>query len=275
MIHTPQTPGWMLSRPIDQPFSINYDSRQAAGLVALWTCFNQRGVEALRDPVGTYDMTPFNTPTISNDFEMGPVVEFTVGNSEYLELDRAAVTGTPLTITCWFNSFSVTIAQSLVQIGDKDAAADLYALSLRGNAGGDPVTGVRIAGGGPSLCNTTTGYLANTWHHAAMVCWNDTDCDTYIDGGSKGTEAAARAPAAWDRTSIGRSGDSTPGNYFSGRIAEVRVYNRAMTDAEVWQLYAPETRWELYRPAVWFMGAAVTAVRIPRPPAAYNTLAIY
>ena len=35
-------------------------------------------------------------------------------------------------------------------------------------------------------------------------------------------------------------------SWFTGQIAEVRVYNRALTDNEVWELYAPQTRWDLY-----------------------------
>lgn len=35
---------------------------------------------------------------------------------------------------------------------------------------------------------------------------------------------------------------------FYGEVADVRVYNRALSADEVWQLWAPETRWELYQP---------------------------
>ena len=276
MIHTPNTPGWTLSRPIDQPFTINYDSPQAAGLVALWTCFNQRGVPGLRDSIGEYDMAAVNTPPIVNDFEMGPVVSFLAANTEYLEIDLPVVTATPLTIACWFYSTSVAIAQALVQICELGQPDELYALTARGDAGGDPVTLVRIAGAGPNFCDTTTSYVADKWQHAAAVCWDDSACDVYLDGGGKGSVGVARAPGAWDRTSIARAGDSTPGSYMSGRIAEARIYDRPLTEMEVWQLYAPETRWELYSPVAWFIGGrAPDLARIPRPPAAYNTLAIY
>jgi len=43
-----------------------------------------------------------------------------------------------------------------------------------------------------------------------------------------------------------------------GYIGDVRLYNRALTAAEVWQLYDPATRWELYAPLRkwWAIGAA-------------------
>ena len=31
-------------------------------------------------------------------------------------------------------------------------------------------------------------------------------------------------------------------------MADVRAWNRALTAAEVWQLYDPRTRWDLYYP---------------------------
>jgi len=37
---------------------------------------------------------------------------------------------------------------------------------------------------------------------------------------------------------------------WDGLIGDVRVYNRALTPAEVWQLYDPATRWELYKPVM-------------------------
>ena len=46
---------------------------------------------------------------------------------------------------------------------------------------------------------------------------------------------------------IGRRGY---GNSFYGLLSDVRIYNRALSAAEVWQQWAPQTRWELYRPLV-------------------------
>ncbi|HUW32512.1 MAG TPA: hypothetical protein VM223_12950, partial [Planctomycetota bacterium] len=63
---------------------------------------------------------------------------------------------------------------------------------------------------------------------------------------------------------------------WGGRLGEVRFYNCAKTDAEIWQMYDPPTRWELYRPVVpLWTGKSPIAARIPKPPAAYNNLAIY
>jgi len=41
---------------------------------------------------------------------------------------------------------------------------------------------------------------------------------------------------------------------------ELRVYDRALSDAEVWSLYDPQTRWDLYwqRRRTFFLPAAAT-----------------
>ena len=118
-------------------------------------------------------------------------------------------------------------------ICDKDVANEYYALIVRGSAGGDPVTLARVAGAATDLCDTTSGYSANAWHHACGVVRTNQDVSVYIDGGSKGNSIANRSPANLDRTCIGYSGDSAPGDYMSGRIAEVAAWNVALTDDEV------------------------------------------
>jgi len=45
------------------------------------------------------------------------------------------------------------------------------------------------------------------------------------------------------------------------RIYDFRVYNRALTTSEIYAMYSPATRWELYRrPDRVFKSAAVAAV---------------
>ena len=39
-------------------------------------------------------------------------------------------------------------------------------------------------------------------------------------------------------------------NYFTGKIGDVRIYNRALSPAEIWAMYDPATRWELYAPVM-------------------------
>ncbi len=158
---------------------------------------------------------------------------FTVGSSEYLELDSAPVIAAPFTMSCFFNSDDITITQILLSVVDKDVDDNFWGLAASGVLGGDPITMNTSTGAGNVSAATSAGFSANTWHHACGVEASATDRRVFIDGGSKGTNATSRSPANADRVSIGRIGDSTPAFYTSGRIAEVAIWNVALSDAEV------------------------------------------
>ncbi len=51
---------------------------------------------------------------------------------------------------------------------------------------------------------------------------------------------------------------------WTGYIADVRIYNRALSADEVWQLYDPATRWELYQPErkLWAGGSSTPSATI-------------
>lgn len=157
---------------------------------------------------------------------------FDDAQTEYLEIDSAVVTACPFTMACWFNSDNTSLAQGIMWIGDKDETNVWIALVARGNFGGDPIALQRFIAGS-TVASTTTGYSANTWHHACGVLRANDDVSVFIDGGSEGTDNINKVPAGFDRTAIGGLRDDSPGTYFSGLVAEAAFWNIALTDAEV------------------------------------------
>jgi hypothetical protein len=157
---------------------------------------------------------------------------FARASSQYLEIDQAVVSATPLTMACWAYSVDAGNRQFLMWIGDKDDAQRWYSISMDGNQAGDPVRLQRRNGSDVNV-DSTSGYSTSTWHHVAGVFTADNDVAILLDGGSKGTDATSVAPNSWDRTSIARAGDSSPGAYLDGRVAEAAVWDAALTDAEV------------------------------------------
>ena len=167
--------------------------------------------------------------------------------SEYAEVDNSPISGFPWTMACWFRSDDLTIDQVLMWLGDKDVADQYVFLGAAGTFAGDTVIALTDAGG-ISSAETSTGYSADTWHLATGVWVSSTDRRAYIDGGSKGTNTTSRVLSnASDRVSIGRAGDSTPGNYMSGRIAEAAIWDVALTDTEIARLLRQPFRY--VRPA--------------------------
>lgn len=157
---------------------------------------------------------------------------FDNASTEYLQVESAPVSGTPMSFGCWFNSDDITNWQGLMWIGDKDQSQNYYLLQAAGNTGGDPVALWRRVTT-TDLLNTTTGYSADTWHHAFAVCTADDDADVYIDGGSVGSSSVSRVPSGWDRTAIGGERDATPSLYMSGMIAETAIWSVALTVDEI------------------------------------------
>jgi hypothetical protein len=154
--------------------------------------------------------------------------------SQYLEINSSVISAAyPVSMACWLNSDADNLAQTLIFVGDKDVANHFHRLFIHGAVAGDPLRIASVGGGPTAVASTTTGYSANTWHHAAAVFTASDDRAVWIDGGSKGTNAQNVTPANMDRTSVARAGDSTPSEYMSGYIAEAAVWDAALSDDEV------------------------------------------
>lgn len=102
----------------------------------------------------------------------------------------------------------------------------------------NPNGAVVLLGSGGKLCAAWTPLPANAWSHIAAVGTGNT-CKIFINGVDR-TDAGATAldpimPNNLQLT-IGRfSGDQS--SFFSGRIDNVRVYNIALTQAQITSLY--------------------------------------
>lgn len=159
---------------------------------------------------------------------------FDDGNSEYLTHAGAVVTAAPLTLAGWFNSDNIDINQTVIAVGNT-TDTDFFNLILRGAVANDYVALGVWDGSNYREPNTTSGYSANTWHHACGVEATSSDRRVYIDGGSKGTNLLEESPAGVDNAAIGHLlyNNDADTDYFSGLIAEAAVWNIALTDAEV------------------------------------------
>ena len=158
---------------------------------------------------------------------------FNDASSEYLETDQAVLANPPITMACWFNSDDADAVQTLMFLGDKDAGNQYHHLLAHGGAAGDPVYVQSRSPQGTGSAITTSGYSVNTWHHACGVWPSGLQRNAFIDGGSKGSNSQVIGPGGLNRTTIGRCGDSSPGFYMSGRIAEAAIWNVALSDEEV------------------------------------------
>lgn len=152
---------------------------------------------------------------------------FDDASSEYLEIDQTVLSAPPFAMACFYNTNDMSVSSNLISLADKDDNATYSTMFVSG-----PLSKLyaQTKGGGSSgFAISGAAVLVDTWQHAAGIYATTTDRRVLINGGSKGTNATSVTATGFDRTSIGRLGDVTPGVYASGLIAEVAIW-----DLSVW-----------------------------------------
>lgn len=159
------------------------------------------------------------------------------GSSSYIEYGTTPVTGVALTLACWFNMANVTATHTLISVSDSAGDSDYFRLAADGATGGDPV----VADARRSTLGTATtssGFTANTWFHGCAVFTSATSRAAYINGGNSGTNATSITPLSIDRIGVGVLDRLTRANFANGLIADVGIWNVALTTSDIAALAA-------------------------------------
>lgn len=133
---------------------------------------------------------------------------------------------------CWFYPNNATSAGIIMAMTDPGSGGDRLALIAQGNVGGDPLR-LLVDEASTSTYDSSSGYSANTWHHALGVMTSSTQA-VYLDGTNKGTGTDSYGSltitdsyiGAWSRLGLGVA------NHFDGRITHAAFWDVALTDAE-------------------------------------------
>jgi len=155
------------------------------------------------------------------------------GTDDYIETSTGIVTAYSYTFEAIAKWISVN-GGVLVSVADVSEANVLY--------------GIRIDSDYPNIAARNTSfysasasnsYTDNQSHYIAGVFSGDTSKTVYGDDGSNtGTlSTSVTMNTNVDVTSIGRFGDSSPGNYFTGIIDEVRISSTARSSAWIAATY--------------------------------------
>ena len=151
------------------------------------------------------------------------------GTSARIHASSAVVTTTPYTMGCWFRTTNMTQLGALLSLTSVSVSTQYSTLFFRGDVASDPIDILIEAGGAQNVTRSTTGCTSGKWHHACGVFSAANSRTVYLDGGSSATNTTSLSPTI-NQTEIGawRSGF-----WFAGDIAEVGVWNVALTAAEV------------------------------------------
>ena len=98
------------------------------------------------------------------------------------------------------------------------------------NSGNNVYVATRDSTGGFKGRSTGSG-TSDEWH-VMTGKWNGSSLYAYLDGSYLGSSSGATAdPTGHIRTRIGSGSSGTPGAFFNGQIAEVRIYNEVLDDS--------------------------------------------
>jgi hypothetical protein len=154
------------------------------------------------------------------------------GSTDNLTANNDATSTYPITMAAWFRPDVINNDGALVSIGNNSSNNNHFSLEARGGTPGDPVR-ARTSASSHRYAVTTTGFSANTWHHACGVWTSSSSVDAYIDGGSKGSVDPGITPVSVNETTIGQIANSSNSNRFDGRVAEVGIWNVALSLEEI------------------------------------------
>lgn len=176
------------------------------------------------------------------------------GNNDYVWLgDAEALSPENITVSAWFNSESQKLGNPITQFIIRNR---LWGYSISFNPlmfGTTPHIGGIVSivslddsGSQYRFQSTETSYNDGKWHFLSFT-YNSNEFKFYIDGEKvfQDSTQGANRPIYYEPggTSIGRGGDAA-NNHFEGKIDDVRIYNYALSDSLIWDLYT-EGGWPL------------------------------
>ena len=208
------------------PFQITSQAQAAGGLVAA-LAFNEGSGTSAADASGNGNAGAKGSATWSTQGKVGNALSFNGTSAKVTVADSASLRLTSgMTVEAWVFPTAVSSAWRDVVVKGND---DYYLMATSTNAS-RPV-GAGIFGGTKSRAIGTSALALNTWTHLATT-YDGTLVRLYVNG-VQVSSAAATGTIATSTRVLGIGGDPIYGQYFAGRIDEVRIYNAALSAAQI------------------------------------------
>jgi hypothetical protein len=214
-------------------FDLGWDKEN--GLVGSWRMDEGSGTNVAdssgNNNTGTANGTTIVAGKINNGRNFNGTSDIiTVPNSSSLDM-----TGSAFTIAVWAKGSAPGLAKYLV--GKTDGASCGYAL-YTGSSGNAKVYFCQSSSGCTISSDSGTPLWDNTWHYLTGV-YDGSFLYLYVDAGLRTTTAASGAITGSSTVNLAIGDYNSVGGYkFPGSIDEVRIYNRALSAVEVYQLYS-------------------------------------
>jgi Concanavalin A-like lectin/glucanases superfamily/Viral BACON domain len=223
---TATTPG-ATGSPKTIAVTLNVTPPASASLVGAWG-FNEASGTTAADSSGNGNNGTITNATHTTTGKFGGALSFN-GSNAFVQVPDANSLDltTGMTLEAWVNPTAVGTAWRSVILKEQPANLiyALYAGDSKGKAAADVFTTSDIGLSG------TTNTPLNAWTHLAAT-YDGANLRIYVNG----VQAVSKAVTGAIKTSTGAlriGGNSIWGEWFAGQIDEVRVYNKALTAAQV------------------------------------------
>jgi len=169
----------------------------------------------------------------------GSCLEFD-GYNDYIDVGTFDITSNEMTITAWFKADDFDVGDGrIISKAVSEAEQDHYWMLSTISSGGDMRLRSRLKTGGTTttLIASSGNLFTDVWTHAAFV-YNKTHMLLYKNGVLVGSTPKAGAISTNNAASIW-IGDNPGANrkQFDGVIDEVKIYNRSLSESEIYQEY--------------------------------------
>jgi peptidoglycan/xylan/chitin deacetylase (PgdA/CDA1 family) len=198
-----------------------------AGLVAAYG-FNEGSGSTTADASGNSNTGTISGATWTTSGRYGNALSFN-GSSNRVNINDANSLDltTGMTLEAW--TYPTSLSGWRTVILKEISGGQAYALYAYDNAS-RPAVYINLGGNYFSVAGTT-GIPLNTWTHLAAT-YDGTTLKLFVNGSQVGSKAISGAIRV-STSPLRIGGNAVWGRYFRGRIDEVRVYNRALSQAEI------------------------------------------
>lgn len=217
--------------PLGLPFTPNRASPQARGLLLWYPTVGYAGRLSDYASANRFGGTLTGPPGVRRDATVGIGMDFT--GSERWEVPHVSdLSTTTRTLSAWVIADATPSTHTVVK-KDNEYILRCDGLSL---------VYYFWTSNGLSTCGTT---ISNGVLYHVAATWDGTTAQLYVNGVQKSSSTpGGTTSTSTNNWTIGAQPGGGEG--WDGLIADVRLYNVALTANEVFQLYAPQTRWDLY-----------------------------
>ena len=140
----------------------------------------------------------------------------------------------PFAIACQFRPSNTTSTGVIVSLAP--STGSYWSVVAAGTIAGDPVAAYHSSGTVAANAGlSTSGYSASVWNHGCAVFSSVSSRTAYLNGDAAGTNTttASKLLAATEINIAARRLNGALGTYFNGQVAEVGIWNAALTQPEI------------------------------------------